>query len=215
MLMFLFYILSVFTSYESLPTEIQNKLEAEFSSYKKVEFEVVNAPKNYKSIKLKENENINVIGKTAYVPIISTDKRGKEKRTTLSVRVKIYDDVFVAIKNIKKREQLEAIDFQLMEKDISSVHGEVVVSLGEILGKRADRFIRKGDILTTESFENMPVIFPGDRLSASSIVGNVQISFSAIAKQEGGIGDVIRIRTSKNKIYKAEVIDYKNVLIIE
>ncbi len=215
MLMFLFYILSVFTSYESLPTEIKNKLEAEFSSHKKVEFEVVKAPKNYRSIKLKENENINIIGKTAYVPIISTDKRGKKKRTTLSVRVKIYDDVFVAIKDVKKREELQAADFQLLEKDISSVHGHIVLSLGEVLGKRADRFIRKGDILTTESFENMPVVFPGDRLSANSIVGHVQISFSAIAKQEGGIGDIIRIKTSKNEIFKAEVIDYKNVLIVE
>ena len=215
MLMFLFYILSVFTTYESLPTEIKNKLEAEFSSHKKVEFEVVKAPKNYRSIKLKENESINVIGKTAYVPIISVDRKGKQKRTTLSVRVKIYDDVFVAIKDVKKREQLKAIDFQLLEKDISSVRGNIVLSLGEILGKRADRFIRKGDVLTKESLENMPVIFPGDRLSASSIVGNVQISFSAIAKQEGSIGDIIRIKTSKNKIYKAEVINYKNVLIIE
>ncbi len=215
MLMFLFYILSVFTSYESLPTEIKSKLEAEFSSYKKVEFEVVKAPKNYRSIKLKENEKINVIGKIAYVPIISTDRRGKQKRTTLSVRVKIYDDVYVAIKDVKKREQLRAIDFRLMEKDISSVRGNIVLSLGEILGKRADRFIRKGDVLTKESLENMPIIFSGDRISASSIVGNVQISFSATAKQEGGIGDVIRIITRKNKRYKAEVIDYKNVLIIE
>jgi len=40
MLMFFFYILSVFTSYESLPSDIKAKLEAEFSNHKKVEFEI-------------------------------------------------------------------------------------------------------------------------------------------------------------------------------
>ncbi|MDA3859904.1 MAG: flagellar basal body P-ring formation chaperone FlgA [Melioribacteraceae bacterium] len=215
MLMFLFYILSVFTSYESLPTEIKVKLEAEFSSHKNDEFEVVNCPKNFKNIQYRKNEDLNVIGSTAYIPIEITDNKGNKKRTTLSVRVKIYEDVFVAMNSVKKYNQLKATDFQLIEKEITSVRGEIVLSMGEILGKRADRFIRKGDILTKESLEIMPVIFPGDKLSAASIVGNVQVTFSAIANQEGSVGDVIRIRVNGNEIYKAEIINYKNVLIIE
>ncbi len=215
MLMFFFYILSVFTSYESLPSDIKAKLEAEFSNHKKVEFEIVKAPKNFKSIKYRKNEDISVIGSTAYLPIEVIDSRGNKKRTTLSIRAKIYEDVFVAINDVKKRNQLKAIDFQLVEKEISSIRGEIVLSLGEIIGKRADRFIKKGQILTRESLEKMPVIFPGNKINATSIIGNVQISMFAFAKQEGSIGDVIRIRTKENKTYKAEVIDYKNVLIIE
>ncbi len=215
MLMFLLYILSVFNSNQPLPREIENKLEEKFSSYKRVEFAVVKSNKTYSSIRLKENEDINIIGKTAYVPIVAIDKRGNEKRTTLSVRVKIYEDVYVAVRDIKRREQLQATDFQLMEKEITSVRGTIVSSFGEILGKRADRFIRKGAVLTVESLEKIPVIFPGDKLSAVTVVGHVQISLSAFAKQEGSIGDIIRIRTSSRKVYKAEIIDSKNVLIIE
>lgn len=215
MLMFLIYILSVFNSNQPLPREIKNKLEEKFSSYKRVEFAVVKSNMTYASIKLKENEDINVIGKTAYVPIVAVDKRGNVKRTTLSVRVKTYEDVYVAVRDIRRRKQLQATDFQLMEKEITSIRGKIVSSFGEILGKRAGRFIRKGAVLTVEALEKTPVIFPGDKLSAMSIVGSVQISLSAFAKQEGSIGDIIRIRTSSRKVYKAEIIDSKNVLIIE
>lgn len=215
MLMFFFYILSAITTYDSLPSDIKSKLEAEFSNHKKVEFEIVKSFKNVKSIKYRKSEDISVIGSIAYVPVEVIDQRGKTKRTTLSVRAKIYEDVFVAVNDVKKRDPLQAIDFQLVEKEVSSLRGEIVVSLGEIIGKRADRFIKKGDILTIESLEKMPVIFSGNKINAVSIIGNVQISLVAFAKQEGSIGDVIRIRTKENKIYRAEVIDYKNVLIIE
>ena len=130
-------------------------------------------------------------------------------------RVKIFEDVFVAVENVDKWTRLKSSDFQLMEKEVTSIRGNVVESIGEIIGKRADRFIKKGDVLTSEAIEEMPVVFPEDKLDACSIVGNVKVSFFVFAKQEGTIGDVIRVRTNENKIYKAKVIDYKNVLIIE
>jgi len=215
MLMLLFYILSSITSFESLPIEIKDKLQSEFSSYKRVEFEVVNAPKNFKTIKTKENDNVNVVGSMAYLPVNIVDNKGKNIRTNLSFRVKIYDDVYVAIKNIEKRDQLLPTDFQLAEKEITSVRGKIINSIGAIIGARASRFIGKGDILINEATENLPAIYAGNKVNAASVVGNVQISFSAIAKQEGSIGDIIRIKTNTNDIYKAEIIDSKNVLVIE
>ncbi len=61
----------------------------------------------------------------------------------------------------------------------------------------------------------MPAVYPGDKLEAHTIVGNVKISFATYSKQEGIVGEIIRVRNSKNKIFKAEVIDNNNVLIVE
>jgi len=215
MLMFLFYILSVITSFESLPIEIKDKLQSEFSLHKRVEFEVVNAPKNFQNIWMNPKDDISVIGSVAYVPVNVKDSEGKNIRANISVRVKIYEDVYVSIKNINKRDQLLPNNFQLVEKEVTSIRGEIINSLGQIIGSRSNRFIGKGDILTKEFLEKMPVIYSGDKVSAMSIVGNVKISFGAFAKQEGSIGDIIRIRTTENEIFKAEIIDYKNVLVIE
>ncbi len=215
MLMLFIYILSFITSVNELPREIKNRLEQEFSNYSRVEYEVIKAPKELNNIYFNENDDINVIGSSAYIPIYVFDKRGNKKRTTISVRVKIYEKVYISTKDIAKRDPINVSDFKLVEKDITALRGKIVTSLGDVIGARANRSIRKGDILTSESIERMPVIYPGDRVTAASIVGNVLISFNAISRQEGSIGDIIRIRTKDNDIYKAEVIDYKNVLIIE
>lgn len=215
MLMLLLYILSFATSIDDLPKEIKSRLEMKFSNFHRVEYEVVKAPKELNKIYFNEDDDINIIGSTAYIPISQIDKRGKKKRTTISVRVKIYEKVYISTKDITKRDPINVSDFELVEKEITAVRGNIVMSLGEVIGARAGRHIRKGDILTSESIENMPVIFPGDRVSAVTIVGNVLISFNAISRQEGSIGDVIRIRSKDKEVYKAEVIDYKNVLIIE
>ena len=215
MLMLLIYILSFTVSIGDLPKDIKSRLELEFSNYSRVEYEVVKAPNELNKIYFDKNDDINVIGSTAYIPVYLTDKRGTKKRTTISVRVKLYEKVYISTKDITKRDPINVSDFELVEKEITSVRGKIVMSLGEVIGARAGRHIRKGDILTSESIENMPVIFPGDKVSAASIVGNVLISFNAFSRQEGSIGEIIRIRTKDNEIYKAEVIDYKNVLIIE
>jgi len=215
MLMIFIYILSFIVSFNTLPKEIKNKLEKEFSGYSRVEFEILKAPKNTIKVSFNETDDINIIGNIAYVPVLAVDKRGRRKRTTISVKVKLFDKVYVSMKDIKKWEPINAGNFELVEKDISSVRGKIVASLGEVIGKRAGRNIRKGDILTSESLDKMPIIFPGDKVLAASIVGHVQISFNAISKQEGCVGDIIRIRTSNNDVYKAEIIDEKNVLIVE
>ena len=215
MLMLLLYILSFTVSIGDLPKDIKSRLEQEFSNYSRVEYEVVKAPNELNKIYFDKNDDINVIGSTAYIPVYLTDKRGTKKRTTISVRVKLYEKVYISTKDIAKRDPINVSDFELVEKEITSVRGKIVMSLGEVIGARAGRHIRKGDILTSESIESMPVIFPGDKVSAASIVGNVLISFNAFSRQEGSIGEIIRIRTKDNEIYKAEVIDYKNVLIIE
>lgn len=215
MMLMLLYILSIFNSYTSLPNEVKAKLESEFSTYKKVEFSVVKSLDEFKSIKLNNDDDINIIGSTAYIPVNVVYKNGKNKRTTISVRVKVFEDVYVAVNNISRWSRLKPSDFQLVEKDVSSIRGEAVKSVGEIIGKRADRYIKKGDVLITDSIEEMPVVFPGDKIEACSIVGSVKVSFFAFAKQEGRVGDIIRVRNSENKIYKAKIIDDKNVLIIE
>jgi len=215
MLMFLFYILSIISSVDELPKEVKAKLYAEFNNYERVEFNIVKTPKNYKSIEYKIEDGIKVIGNTAYISVSIIDKRGKKKHSTISVKYKVYKTVYVAKNEIKKRDPINLTNFELLEKEVTSLRGNVIKSVGEFIGSRADIHIRKGDILTFEMIEKMPIIFPGNKVTAASIVGNVQVTFNVFSRQEGSIGDVIRVRTNDNKIYRAEVLDYKNVLIIE
>ena len=63
--------------------------------------------------------------------------------------------------------------------------------------------------------EQIPDVKHGDRVTAIFNKGIVNISFDAIARTEGVIGDVIKVKTAENKMYKAEVLNYQTVKVIE
>jgi flagella basal body P-ring formation protein FlgA len=63
--------------------------------------------------------------------------------------------------------------------------------------------------------ELLPAVYSGDKLIARIRYGNVVVSTDAYARNDGTIGEVIKIRTKNNKQFKAEILDSKNVKIIE
>ena len=215
MLMIFIYILSLFSIEKELSSEIQMKLEEEFNQYVKIEFEIVRAPQNYKSIQLLDDRNINIIGDIAYIPVEVVDNRSIEKQTFISVKFMLFKNVFISKNDLEKKKIIDVGNLELVLKDVSSVKGKLIESIEEISGTRAKRYVRKGEVLTFEMIEPTPVIFPGDKIIASTVVGNVIVTTEAFSRQEGKKGDVIKIRTKDNKQYKAEVLDDSRVLIIE
>ncbi|MHB8339328.1 MAG: flagella basal body P-ring formation protein FlgA, partial [Ignavibacteriaceae bacterium] len=80
---------------------------------------------------------------------------------------------------------------------------------------RSTAFIKAGEILTKEMVEPVPIIKAGDPVTAKYIGSNVLITFNALSRQDGALGDVITIIAKDKKLYKAKIIDAKNVIIIE
>jgi len=61
----------------------------------------------------------------------------------------------------------------------------------------------------------LPLIKSGDKINVSTIRGSVIVTADAIARQDGRLGEVIRIVTKNNKQFKAKVIDSNNVILVE
>jgi flagella basal body P-ring formation protein FlgA len=72
-----------------------------------------------------------------------------------------------------------------------------------------------GTVLIFESFQAAPVVKSGDKVTAQSNVGNVMITVEAFARQDGAEGEIIKIQTKDKKQFKARVLNFENVLIIE
>ncbi|MFA4923752.1 MAG: flagella basal body P-ring formation protein FlgA, partial [Ignavibacteriaceae bacterium] len=70
-------------------------------------------------------------------------------------------------------------------------------------------------ILIREVLEEKPVIQSGDLVKASFINGNVIVSMEANARQEGAVGEIIRVVTQNKKQYRVKVVDSLNVNILE
>lgn len=198
---------------ENLNQAVDNYLKEKLSSYDKYEFEIVKYPDG--NVTLEDDPGFKVSGNFVYIPVDVTYKNSSKSRTYLTVKVKLFKNVFVASRDINIKELLDTSDVQIQLKDVTNFRGKVISSLNEISGMRSMSFVKSGSILLKEFIEHQPVIKNGGSVTAISIAGNVMVSIKAESKQEGITGDVIKIVTKNNKQLKAKIIDSQTVMIIE
>ena len=199
----------------SLKSELDEYLKKNFSGYKEFQYEIVEMPENFKKASILKTNELNVSGNLAYVPVKVVTDDNRVTKTFITIRLKLFQEVLVAVKPIKSRETLTAGDFQLEKVDVTQVRGSAVKTLKGIETLRSKISLRTGDVLVKEAVEAKPIINVGDQVNASVSSGSVYVSTEATARQEGLRGDIIQIITKDKKLFKAKIIDSKNVLIIE
>ncbi len=210
------FILSVLiNSGSSFKSELENYLKKNLSGYTDYKYEILQMPESYKKIKLLNPDDFNLSGNMIYVPVRVVNKSGRIFRSILSVRLKLYKDVVVAVKQINKKENLIESDFALEKKDITKISGTPLYSLKDINSFRSIVSIRPGDVIIKQMIQQIPVVNIGDRLHAEYTYGNVVVTMDVYARQEGVVGQVISVITSDKKFFKAKIINSKNVIIIE
>ncbi len=193
---------------------IDNFLDTKLSEYQRYEYEIKNMPEEAKLIGVDDSREFKLFGNLAYLPVMLNEK-GHDKQGYLTLELKLFKKVLVARRDIERKSEISLSDFVFEVKDVSKLRGEPVNNPLELVGARTKAFVKRDEILIEDYLERMPIIKVGSRITAQSKYGNVQITFEAFAKQEGAEGEIIRIRTKDNKVYRAEVIDNKNVLVIE
>lgn len=216
MISVLFMVFSIFAhTGGSLKSELDEYLKKNFSGYKEFQYEIVEMPENFKKASILKTNELNVSGNLAYVPVKVVTDDNRVTKTFITIRLKLFQEVLVAVKPIKSRETLTAGDFQLEKVDVTQVRGSAVKTLKGIETLRSKVSLRTGDVLVKEAVEAKPIINVGDQVNASVSSGSVYVSTEATARQEGLRGDIIQIITKDKKLFKAKIIDSKNVLIIE
>ncbi|MBI1931814.1 MAG: flagellar basal body P-ring formation protein FlgA [Ignavibacteriales bacterium] len=192
---------------------IDNYLKDHLKDFKRYEYEI---PKNYtEKIFPDENREFKLEKNYAYMPVNFILNNGEKKQGIVTLKVKLYDDVLVSIRDIKKNEELSISDFQIEEKEITSLRSEPILDFGNIDKYRMRISVSSNTVIETNMIEQIPDIKIGDNLNAVFNKGVVSISFSAVARAEGIIGDIIKIRTDDKKIFKAEIINFNTVKIVE
>lgn len=216
MLLLLLHMFSfIFQAPDKLNEDIDRYLAKELSGYDKIEFKLAKLPNNYKKIEILESSKINLNGNTAYVPVMLTTKENKTSQTFLTLNVKLYKTVLVAKDKIDRKKPLTSADFELRQIDVAGLRGKLFLLSDKIENYRSKTFIRKDDVLISELLELTPVIFTGDRVKAYFVNGTVTVDFDVNARQDGNVGDVIRVVDKDNKPYRAKIIDSKSVIINE
>jgi len=195
--------------------KVEEYLSQRLTNCESFEYEIFSIPKNISDIKIKENDEFVIRGSICYIPIKAVRDNNSEFNSLLSVKIKRFAKVLTAINSIENKTELSASDFTYRTIDISELRGKPITDFSELSSFRTKCFIKSGDALTDDMIELLPAVYSGDKLIARIRYGNVVVSTDAYARNDGTIGEVIKIRTKNNKQFKAEILDSKNVKIIE
>lgn len=202
----------------SLSSPIKEKIElylnAQLAGYQKFEFEIINAPKGIENSIIDENREFKLNGDIGFIPVNKLNGNSSSL-SFITVKLKLFNNVLIAKKDLHKKQLLTEDDFEFKLKDVSKLNGTPILMNANLNSFRTKTVINRGHVLIEEYCEKTPIVKSGDQLYAHSGYGNVEITLDAVARQDGGENDIIRIVTKDRKQYKARVIDSQNVLILE
>lgn len=198
---------------------IEEYIKNILAGYVKYDYELVSKPIGIESINdehlvIDNSKGYRINGKYLYLPVL-VSVNGIEKSSYLTLSVQLYKEVFVAVKEIKRDEKLTPEMFKQELKEVSKIRIEPVHDLFNITEYRSKVNIEAGEVLTKNLIEGNPIVHAGEIISAYSEYGNFSITFQVKARDNGVFGEKIRVVRDDNKIFIAEIIDSKNVKIIE
>lgn len=211
----LLLILPLFFNNNSLDKQVNNYLSRYLLGYEKFEYEVLSSPKGLSSYELVDDGKFNIIKNIVYIPVKIANSKHGNTLSVVSVKVKLFKKVLVAVENIKSKTDLNESMFETRLVDVTSLRGTIINNAEILNSLRCKSFLNRGEILTFEEVESLPVLFSGDEVTAEKNFGSVSITTQAFAREDGRIGDKIKIKTVDNKQFTAKILSGKKVYIEE
>ncbi|MHB9028885.1 MAG: flagellar basal body P-ring formation chaperone FlgA [Candidatus Latescibacterota bacterium] len=134
------------------------------------------------------------------------------KRANFVARVKTFDSVVVALRDIPKGDSLRTEDLAVKRMDVSGCK-DACDSPEELDGVCTRFPIKAGEVIQSGALRPVPLIRRGDRVAIRAVVGSVELASEGIARQDGGKGEAIRVysETTRTSLV-GRVLDSKTVM---
>lgn len=201
-------------------SELDSYLDNKLSGYKKYEYEVVSLPSYVKSINderitISSDRDFKINYGYAYVPVDIKLSSENTTQSVITIKMNLFDEVFVANRKIRKGDVITAGDFTVKDEEITHLRNGTVKNISEMKNHRAHMNIAEGAILQNNMVETLPDVKAGDKVFAYSTVGTVTVTFPVSVREDGRIGETVRVVRDDRLTFKALIVDSKQVKIIE
>lgn len=133
------------------------------------------------------------------------NQREKITRIPVSCFITISAPVVVSKHPINRGKVIDLNDIELRKVDLTGFSPDPFFKIEDLLGQKALRNINQGSIVFNRLLAPVPVISKGDQVAIKAAQGNVRISISAIARENGDIGQ---------KIWVENIVTHKLVRVI-
>ncbi len=171
-------------------------------------------PRGNLLLRLISNDMIDKNGRvSAFVEIVVNGR--KVDKLSVSGRVKVYEDVLCANKNLGRGQRASATDVVSKKRNIFALGDDVIRHFDE-LDQKVVRFgVKKGDYLKSSLFEEVPLVKKGDIIRLLSKNENLLIVTSGISKEDGVADKLIRVENlSSGKLVRGIVKDKSTVEVV-
>ena len=141
-------------------------------------------------------------------------QKGLVVRIPVSCMIKVSAPVAVSKQAIPRGKVIDSNDIEMRSLDISAFGPDPWYKTDGLPGQKAIRNISRGSILFDRLLEPVPVVSKGDILSIRVMKGNVTISVSAIARENGSSGRKIWAENATTHKLVRVIIKDKNTAIV-
>jgi flagellar basal body P-ring formation protein FlgA len=104
----------------------------------------------------------------------------------------------------------------LKELDAAGSHGEPLVSVAQLQGKRLRRELGENAVIGSEDIEDQPPVAAGEKIDVYAKVGGVVVRTVGVAQRDGFNGDRINVRLANPpETLRVQVIGANRAAVIE
>lgn len=134
-------------------------------------------------------------------------------RSTTAVIPEQSYQVVVPVRNISRYELINEADLQV-ETRTGRVIPSDLAHLEDLIGKRSTRLLPESVPITRSGAEVPPVIDRGASITIIAQVGSVQVRTTGIAKEAGGLDEIIAVENvNSRQVVYGQIIDPESVVV--
>lgn|GEM_PF-1614604 len=149
------------------------------------------------------------------VIVVEAVVEGKQvKKYPVSVKIRTYGEVVVALENIDMNTPLWVSNFKKERRETTNLRETPVFELSDVKAKQAVRNISQNSILMRNQMEALPAIRQGDLITIALKTAGFYITAQGRARKSGGVGETIPVVNLVSlKEIDAVIIDSNTVAV--
>jgi len=142
--------------------------------------------------------------------------RGRvDEKGMVSVRVRTFDTVLVAARQLGKHDNLAGADIRRERIETTELRGDPLTGHNALADLRTRRIVSAGSVLTKELVEQVPDVFQGSPVTLIVRGRNFRLTLDAVAREDGVKGGRVSVqRKGNNACVRATVLDQTTVEMV-
>jgi flagellar basal body P-ring formation protein FlgA len=121
------------------------------------------------------------------------------KRVRIKAHISVFEDVVFATRFIKRGSIVSPADLEMRNVETTNINRPIVHSFNDVVGKTMKRTLNRERMMYHSFIDEPFLVKRGVKTRLKTRVGTGVIYTTAIARENGRKGDVVRVQNSKSK----------------